>query len=410
MRIVLAVLFFATVCVRAASVDPAVSAVNALGLELLRAQGAGQGNKLLSPYSIQSVLAMAYAGADGRTRAEMTKALHFPAEEKELHRAFLDLRRQLANEGERVPVYALESPRPFQMAVANQLFVQTGYNFKPSFVSLLATNYGASFAPMDFLHNAGRAGREINNWVSEQTHNRIKNVIGDGALSAETRLVLVNAIYFKARWQEEFTKQKTTREPFHIRGGETKPVPTMVQEERYGYMKYPGYQVATIPYNFCGIQFVVVLPDKTNGLSEVEKELTPDLFASWKNLTNRLLDLHLPKFKMESSTMDVSTPLKDFGMTSAFDRDRANFDRMALPQSDGRLYVSAVLHNTFINVDEEGTEAAGATAFIVNAATLIGAEKPRPIVFKVDRPFVFAIQDKQTGVCLFLGRVSEPAL
>lgn len=395
--------------------SPAADAINSLGLDLLRKTSQPERNALLSPYSIQSALAMTYAGAAGATRAEMAKALHFPANEIELHRSFANLRNQLNKAAAQSAKQAQEAKKygvtndPMTLTVANRLFGQTGYQFYPAFLDTVKDNYGAPFLPLDFVKNANGATKEINDWVSDQTHQRIQNLISPSALNDLTRLVLVNAIYLKAPWMKPFPSAATSPQPFQIYGGKAEKVPTMVRQGKFGFAKHAGFRVISIPYNPWSLQFVIFLPDSPKGLAAVESKLTPAMLGEYDNLKDQEIILHLPKFKMEPSAMRLSTALQALGMKSAFDQPKgsADFSRLASRKADDYLSVSDVFHKAFISVDEKGTEAAAATA-VVMMTLGIAHEPPKPIEIKVDHPFLFAIQDRQTGACLFLGHVFDP--
>ncbi|MEY2467230.1 MAG: hypothetical protein QOD03_1751 [Verrucomicrobiota bacterium] len=394
----------------------AATASNALGVDLLHKTARPDANALISPYSIQSALAMTYAGADGATREEMMAVLHYPTNDTELHHSFTTLQKELDGIMQRSAEAAEEMKRygatndPITLTVANRLFGQQGYEFRSAFLSLVKENYGAPLEPMDFRKDAAGATKHINDWVEQQTRQRIRNLIPDGALSRITRLVLVNAIYLKAPWAEKFHEEATKRQPFHIDGGATVNVPTIMEQQKLSYAKRDGFSVVVIPYSDWNIQFVILLPDKTNGLAALENKLNPGLLAQCANLPSREIILYLPKFKLEPPMIPLSKQLQELGMKTAFDKPQgsANFDRMAPRRLDDYLYISEVFHKTFLNLDENGTEATAATAVMMDDATGIPSPKPKPIEVHVDHPFIFAIQHRPSGACLFLGRVTDP--
>jgi serpin B len=289
---------------------------------------------------------------------------------------------------------------PIILTVANRLFGQSGSSFHADFLERLKTNYDATLEMMDFARNPSGAAKSINNWVEQQTKQRIRNLIPEGALNVMTRLILVNAIYLKAPWQEPFKESATKPLPFHVAGGATVDVPTMSIQKSFGYMKYKDFTAVTIPYDGGEIQFLILLPDAANGLAGLESKL-PQL-ASFANLPNREVVLHLPKFKIEPPTLPLSETLQALGMKTAFDPFRANFDRLA----DDPLFISGVFHKTFLSLDEKGTEAAAATAVAMQALSARPISKP--VEVQVDHPFVFAIQHRASGACLFLGHVVDP--
>jgi serpin B len=394
----------------------AASAINSIGLDLLRQTGRSNENALLSPYSIETALAMTYAGADGKTREEMARVLHLPGDDAQVAKAFAALGDQLnqivqqsVQRADAMKKYGA-STDPITLAVANRLFGQEGFEFRPAFLELVKTNYHAPFEAMDFGKNSAGATKAINDWVAQQTKERIKDLIPSGALNDLTRLVLVNAIYMKVPWADPFPESATKPLPFHPGAGAPVEVPTMTTEKSFGYTKSNGLTVVSIPYHARDLQFLIILPDDVNGLAKVEAALTADKLAGWAKLPNQQVRLFLPKFKMQPPTLPLGDALQKLGMTTAFDKPpgSANFDKMAprhLPND--YLYISDVFHKTFISVDEKGTEAAAATAVAMLAAG-IEMRPPQAIEVKVDHPFIFAIQHRASGACLFLGHVVDP--
>ena len=413
----LAVFSLGTLTLSAAAGGPstAAQAVNALGLDLL-AKGTEPGaNALLSPYSIQSALAMTFAGAAGETRAEMARVLHYPGDEAELHRSFAALQQALEEIHKSTALRAEQSRQrggpsdPVTLTVANRLFGQRSYAFREAFLALMKDTYGAPFQPMDFAGNPSQARLQINGWVEEQTRQRIRDLIPPDGLNRETRLVLVNSIYLKAPWMEEFQARATKPLPFYVKGGEPKEVPTMYRQGMPGYSKREGFSVVTLPYSGGDLQFLILLPEAKDGLPALAAKLTPEVLAACANPGRAELQLYLPKLKMEPPLFKLGKVLRSLGMLTAFDEPQgsANFDRMAPRKPDEYLYISEVFHKTFLALDEKGTEAAAATAVAMMRATAI-LEKPKPIEVHVDHPFLFAIQHRPSGACLFLGRVTDP--
>lgn len=392
---------------------PAPAAVNALGCDLLART---TGNALLSPYSIQTALAMTYAGAAGSTREEMAKVLYFADDEQSLHASFTALQQALA-EVSRVTAERVEQARkhggcgdPVVLTVANRLFGQKDYEFRPAFLSLVNEAYGAPLQFADFVADAKGETRAINAWVEKQTRDRIQNLIPEDALTADTRLVLVNAVYLKAPWEQEFPAFLTKPAPFRVAGGDPVEIPTLNRTGSMGYEKGEGYTAVSLPYSGRFLHFLVLLPDEPDGLAALEQKVTPELLNSCANLAGREVELYLPKFRMEPPLMKLSEALKQLGMPRAFDDPpgSADFDRMAPRRPDDYLYISEVFHKTFLALDEKGTEAAAATAVAMMRAASAIMEKPKPVVVRVDRPFIFAIQHRSSGACLFLGRMNDP--
>jgi serpin B len=396
----------------------AADAINSLGIDLIHTTARANANALISPYSVETALVMTYAGADGQTRAEMQRVLHLSDDDAQTHRSFAALQRgldavvqQSAERAARMKSYGGTNDT-ITLAVANRLFGQQGYDFRPAFLDLLKTNYDAPFQPMDFLHDAPGATKTINDWVAEQTHQRIQNLIPNGALDAMARLVLANAVYFKAPWEYPFSESATAPQPFHANGGDAANVPTMSIQKSFGYAKENGLTIVSLPYNGGDLQFLIILPDDVNGLAKAEANLKSSQLAEWSKLPARDVKLFLPKFKIAPPTLPLGEALQTLGMTTAFDKPRgsANFDRMAprRPPND-YLYISRVLHKTFLDLDEKGTEAAAATAVVMMGRSVM-MQRPQPVEVRVDHPFLFAIQHRESGACLFLGHVPDPRL
>lgn len=390
-------------------------AINSIGIDLMHVTARGDANALLSPYSIEMAMAMAYAGADGATRTEMGRVLHLPPEgapEKlaALQQALGAVAQRSAEEAARMEAYGRTNDA-ITIAVANRLFGQEGYDFRPTFLDLLKTNYHAPFDALDFIHHAPAATKDINDWVAEQTRQHIKNLIPERALDASTRLVLANAVYFKAPWQDPFSLNATRPLPFHANGGAPVNVPTMNIQKSFGYAKAEGLTIVSLPYGGGEIQFLIILPDDVNGLAKAEARLSADQLAGWANLPTRQVRLYLPKFKIAPPTLPLGEALQNLGMKSAFDipRGSANFDRMAPRRPNDYLYISRVFHKTYLDLDELGTEAAAATAVAMSRALAI-MRPPEPVEVRVDHPFIFAIQHRESGACLFLGHLTDPRL
>ena len=400
----------------ATNFDLAATATNQLAVDLHRQLATGDENLCVSPYSIQSALAMTFAGADGETRTEMAHVLHFP-NDGDVPASFSALQHSLEGMSAKTAELAKESKKfggpsePITLTIANRLFAQKGYQFRQAFLALVKQNYGGAFEPLDFVTDASGATQHINKWVADQTRNRIRDLIPSGALNKLTRLVLANALYLKAPWADSFSEKATRPEPFHVRGSTAVDVPTMNKEAHFGFAKREGFIAVSLPYVGNDLQFLVLLPDDVNGLRALESKLTESMLAESAKLeTREEIDLHLPKFKFEPPTITLADKLQALGMKSAFDvpRGSANFDGIAPRKPNDYLYISNVFHKTFIAVDEKGTEAAAATAVVMMKATAMAGSKPKPIEVKVDRPFLYAIQHIPSGVCLFLGRVTDP--
>jgi len=392
----------------------AANAINSLGIDLLAKTGNPDENALLSPYSIQTALAMTYAGADGKTRDEMAKVLYFPKDDAQLNGSFAALQKKLLDIEQSTAKLIADSKHggpsePITIEIADRLFGQQGCDFRKPFLDLIKDNYGAPLEALDFVKQADAARTHINTWVADQTHQRIMDLIPPYAITPDTRLVLVNAIYLKAPWASEFKKNDIEPRPFHASGNKTNDVPTMSAQHSFGYLKSDGYAAISLPYIGSDLEFLILLPDDVDGLPDLEKKLTPTMLAECAKLYEKDIFLYMPKFKIATPTMALADKLQDLGMKSAFDipKGSANFDRMAPRKLDDCLCISQVFHKTFLSLDENGTEAAAATA-VVMMKTLAIEGNAWPLYVHIDHHFLFAIQHKQSGACIFLGRVTNP--
>ena len=364
-------------------------------LELYHKIRVADGNLFLSQYSISAALAMTYAGARGETASQMAKVLDLALPQDELNPAFSDLQGQLS---------ALQEKGDIQLSVANSLWPQAGYPLLSSYVSLVKRYYGVTVTPLDYRSDKETARRRINAWVEEQTRNRIKDLIQPGMLDPSTRLVLANAIYFKGNWSTAFKREATKDIPFYRLAGEPVQVPTMVQREQFGYEDHGDLQVLELPYAGNGLSMLVLLPKKMDGLPDLEKRLTPENLKKWTNgLARRDVEVFLPRFRM-TSRFDLGRTLSSMGMVDAFDRGKADFSGM--DGKPGWLYIGVVVHKAFVDVNEEGTEAAAATGVGVKMAAL----PVRTPVFRADHAFFFLIRHNPTGSILFVGRVLAPTV
>jgi serine protease inhibitor len=379
----------------AAKPDPLPVVVNGntqFALELYSKLAKSDGNLFFSPYSISTALAMTHAGARGNTAKQMADVMHFNIKGDDLHRTFGSLVNTLNKSGDK---------GPYQLAVANALWGQKAYRFLKPFTNLVEKNYDAGMNRVDFKTQTEAARLTINRWVEDNTNNKIRDLLKKGILTPLTRLVLTNAIYFKGDWASQFKKDATRDMPFTLAGGKKIDVPMMYQKQKFKYGETRDCQMLELPYKGNDLSMVVFLPKKASGLAALEKKLTPKSIAQWtRRMWKRKVYVYLPKFKMtcEFGLKDV---LIKMGMKDAFTPGVADLSGM-----DGTkyLFISAVVHKAFVDVNEEGTEAAAATAVVVATKSLA----PRPLIFKADRPFIFIIRHNQTGSILFLGRAANP--
>ncbi|HEY4245403.1 MAG TPA: serpin family protein [Lacunisphaera sp.] len=410
---------FAPGSTAAAPVPDIAPAINSLGLDLYREEIKSAGNSavLLSPYSIASVLAMTYAGADGVTKAEMEKTLHLPSDQNACGAAFQSLSDQLSDvvskSAGKVAEIRLHNgdATPIQLNVANRLFVQRGYSLRPAFIDEVHRHFDSNLAELDFKNDATHARQVVNPWVADQTKNKIRDLLPDNQPEPNTRMMLINALYLRAAWADEFESSATKPEPFHFIGNDPAPVQTMRARRKYGYAKHEGYSVVTLPYLGGQLQFVLLVPDKTDGLASLEKSLTAKVLSGCARLEQREVILHLPKFRLEPGTIALTPALQSLGLRTAFDQPTgsANFDKMAPRKPGDYLAISNVFHKTWLVLDEHGTEAAATTVVeMLTFGVMVHSKEPPPVEVRADRPFIFAIQHVPSGTCLFLGRVTDP--
>jgi len=329
----------------------------------------------------------------------MAQAMHFILPKAQLHPAFdklaLDLTQPATAEG-------VDPTQAFTLHVVNATWGQTGYTFLPTYLDILAQDYGAGIRLLDFASNPDAARTTINQWVSQETQNKINNILPAGSIDTLTRLVLSNAIYFKADWSNEFDKSLTKEDVFHLSTSDTTTVPMMNRTGFYNYAYGNGYQVIELPYAGEQLSMLIILPDE-NQFSEVASSLdSATLVGIVTDLQSKYVDVTLPKFTFEYD-LGLKSWLQQMGMVDAFDPTQADFSGM---DGDKDLCISDVLHKAFVAVDEAGTEAAAATTVIVGVTSM---PVDQPIPFKADRPFIFLIRDIPTGTILFLGNMRDPA-
>lgn len=359
----------------------------------------GDGNLFFSPYSVSTALAMTYAGARGETEREMADVLGFagagargdePAARAEVARAFAALEDRFAADAE---------TQGYTLHVANALWGDRDFPFLDSYVEFVEHHFDAPLTLVDFVRDAEGTRVRINAWVEERTRGRIKNLIPPGTLTPETLLVLTNAIYFKGKWTEQFSPDSTRDAEFRGLSGATS-VPMMNRKGDYAYYENEEAQVVELPYEGGELSMVVMLPkvEGPAGLEALERALTPENVDAWTgSLREREVAVSIPRFEMTWGTKELKDALEALGMRRAFDAQAADFSGMS---AAGPLFIGHVLHKAFVEVNEEGTEAAAATAVVMLKATM-------PTVFRADRPFVFMIRDRGTGSILFLGRVTD---
>jgi serpin B len=368
---------------------------NAFALDMYNTLRSENGNLILSPYSISLALAMTYAGARGETEAQMAQTLHF-SPQNELHPSFNAL--DLALEKE--PINLDKDQEPLQLKIANAVWAEQTFTFLPEFLDTIAVNYGAGVSLADFLNKPNNERVTINNWVSDQTEDKINDLLPDGSITPDTRMVLVNAIYFKADWLDQFDANDTSDLPFNLLDGTQVNAPMMGQAMSIPYTQENGYTAIEIPYAGETAAMDIIVPD-AGKYEDIESTLTNDTFNKIiGDMKETTLMLHLPKFKFESP-FALSDALSQLGMVDAFDASKADFSGMT-GQKD--LFIGNVIHKAFVAVDEEGTEAAAATAVVMEFASA----RMYNVNLLIDRPFIFVIRDTMNGQILFIGRVLNP--
>ena len=374
----------------------AASAVNAFGFELLRAMHE-PGDAVVSPASIALALAMARAGAVGETATQMDAVLHDAA--SDAHPGWLNALEAALSSRTGTFKDTSGKDQPVTLRIANATFSQQGMTLKDGFLNALGERFGSGVRLVDFKTATEAARQAINGWVSDQTEQRIKELLAKGVLDDLTRLVLVNAIYLKAAWLTPFDADATAPAAFTFLDGTTKDVPTMHVAAELSYADGTGWRAVELPYVGGSLAMMIVVPDD---FATFTTSLDAATFAGIvAALSVREVTLGLPKFGTETK-VDLGEVLAAMGMTDAFDPNRADFSGIT---SDERLYISAVVHQANIDVDEKGTTAAAATAVVMRASAAPGT----PVVLNVDRPFVFALRDVTTGAIVFLGQVTTPA-
>lgn len=351
-------------------------------------------NFFFSPLSIRTALAMTYAGARGDTASQMASSLKFDPQDADLHAAMGAYIKELN---------ASAKPGTLELSVANALWGQKGFSFRDEFTGLNNSHYGAGLNTVDFVKDTEGARRTINTWIEDKTNDKIKNLIPSGALSSDTRLVLTNAVYFLGTWIEQFQKEATKPAPFKLSAGRTVEVPFMYQREKFMYGEDDSVQVLEMRYKGDRLGMVIVLPKDVEGLEAVESSLSLEkLNELLGGLKRRSVKVYLPRFKIESS-FSLKRVLAALGMAKAFSMVDADFSGMT---DKGPLFISDVIHKTYVDVNEEGTEAAAATAVMMELA--MARPPSEPVLFRADHPFLFMIRDYQSGAILFMGRLLEP--
>jgi len=359
------------------------------------------GNLFFSPFSIRTALGMTQVGARGETAAQMREALRTSSSDEALYVACAEIIQRLNTAG----------GGKYEMAVANALWGQDGAPLQPAFLDVIAQHYSGGMNLADFRHAAEAVRVTINQWVEERTRQKIRNLVLPGGLDAETRLVVVNAIYFKGTWVLRWRRAATRDEPFRLEGGGTVQVPLMRQHEEIQYLQAAGYQAVDLVYRGSDLSMLVLLPDRRGELRDLEETLSAQMLHDCvTRMGIREVKLFLPRFKTTWGTVNTRDQLTALGMPLAFSPSQANFSGINShqPPSENALFISGVFHKAFVEVNEEGTEAAAATAVGMDLAAALCPSEPPVAIFRADHPFLFAIRDRKSGAILFLGRIVDP--
>lgn len=371
---------------------------NAFAFDLYAKIRGQSGNFTFSPASIMAALAMTQGGARGETREQMAKVLHLDPSQAEASFEMGKALRALT-----------EKSSGTTLRMANRLFGERAFTFEEAFLTKTKAAFGAPLEPLDFRKDAEGARATINAWVAKETARKIEDLVPPGGIAPDTRLVLANAIYFLGKWQSPFEKSATSPAPFFLANGTTKQVPTMHQTGARLYAETEGAKLLELGYRDSDVVMTFVLPDAKDGLAKLEAKLSPELLSKWVGALERhRTEISLPKFRIEAKdALALGKHLADLGMKLAFDPAKADFTAMANPpNANDRLSIGDVFHKAFVAVDEEGTEAAAATAVVMRTAGMMMPEEVKE--FRADRPFLFFLRHQPTGLVLFAGRVAEP--
>jgi serpin B len=380
----------------ATAIQEVIDGNTAFALDIYREAKAKPGNLFFSPHSISVALAMTYAGARGDTASAMQRVLHIVPAPPDFHHAMNSLDLALSKRGANAPA---NSGNPFRLNIVNQAWGQNGYQFLPDYLDTLAVHYGAGLKTVDFLAASEESRVAINAWVLEKTEQRIKDLLPQGSVTPDTRLVLTNAVYFKASWKTTFEKNLTQNGAFSLLDGTTAQVPMMTQTESLRFAEVNGTQAIELPYQGDEVSLVVLLPAKGT-FADFEGSINVGSLKSLiAALAPKQIELKFPKFSAETD-LPLTQALQKLGMGVAFSGD-ADFSGM---NGKRDLAISEVLHKGFVAVDEAGTEAAAATAVVIRETSA----PPPATTVNVDRPFMYLVRDRVTGAVLFLGRVVQP--
>lgn len=375
-----------------AGINSVIGANNQFALDLYANLRKEEGNVFFSPYSISTALAMTYEGARGKTAEEMQSVFHFPTDRNLRKSAFAAIHNQLNKPGAK-----------YELSVANALWAQKDYKFLDEYLATVQQYYAGKATNVDFVNATEKSRQTINKWVEDKTKNKIKDLFPQNSLDNATRLVLTNAIYFKGTWLKQFVKKQTEDADFRVRSTSTVKVPMMQitgKNAKFNYTETDNLQVLEMLYEGDKLSMMVLLP-KNDNLSLLENSLSLEKISGWRSkLREQRVDVFMPKFTFDTKYF-MNDTLKKMGMPIAF-TNGADFSGL---DGTNKLFIQKVIHQAFVDVNEEGTEAAAATGVSLGIKSV---SPPPPPVFRADHPFLFVIQDKGNGNILFFGRVSNP--
>lgn len=351
---------------------------------------APKGNLFFSPYSISNALAIVYGGARGQTKEQMATALHFTLPDQNFYSAFGTLQKQLLQN---------DTSRGYQLLLANALWCQKGEPLLKDFLDLTQNYYGGCLNQLDFVNESEKSRQKINSWIEEKTKDKIKDLIPPNGVNKEITMVLTNAIYFKGEWKTKFSWWKTKDADFTVSTNNKVKVPLMHVKEKFNCCSDANSQVLELPYKNDEISMLVILPRNIEGIKEIENSLSAEKLSEISSkMKTREVEVYLPRFKITWGTFCLNKTLVSLGMSDAFNPGQADFSGI---NGKKDLWISDIFHKAYIEVNENGTEAAASTGL-----TIVRAAHP---VFRVDHPFIFIIKDNRSGSILFMGRVMDPS-
>jgi serpin B len=377
-----------------ATFEDATDSINRFTFDFYKHTLAGKNeNSFASPYSVSSAFAMMYAGSDGETKNELSETFYF-GKDSNFHEKFASHQNNLQ----------ANLPKGLALEVANAVWYKQGRKVLPAYQTLMKEHYRARIEGVDFT-NPTKTCKIVNDWTNEKTHEKIQKIIAPEHITPDLHLILTNAIYFKSSWKKSFNKETTEDRNFQATPETTVKVPFMQDRASYKYFDNNMLQMIEMPYTDDASSMVVVLPRNNVSLETLEQELSYKNYQDWeKNMRNRMVNLYLPKFKVEQSFL-LNENLKKMGVKQSFS-DNAEYPYII---DKTNLKISAVLHKSFVEVNEEGTEAAAVTAILAVPTSTSVNRQPENIIFMADRPFIFFIKDNKTNTILFVGKIMNPA-